>query len=108
VLNLLVNAVDAARDKAAHGQEVDVAVEAVDGRARVEVLDRGPGIPPAVRDRLFEPFHSTKAKGHGLGLAIARTLTRAHGGDVELQDGPGGVGTRAVVWLPIETPQEGS
>lgn len=108
VLNLLLNAVDAARDKAAKGADVRVSVGSADGRARIEVVDRGPGIPPSVREHLFEPFRSTKAKGHGLGLAIARTLTRAHGGDVELEAGPGGVGTRAVVWLPLEAPEEGS
>jgi len=106
VLNLLLNAVDAARDKAATGADVRVTVGSADGRARIEVVDRGPGIPASARARLFEPFHSTKAKGHGLGLAIARTLTRAHGGDVELEDGPGGIGTRAVVWLPLDASEE--
>jgi len=103
VLNLLGNAIDAAR--AADGAAIEVAVSHRDGTGIVEVADRGAGIPTEARARLFEPFFSTKAAGHGLGLAIARTLARAHGGEVELADRPGG-GTVARVCLPIEAPPE--
>jgi signal transduction histidine kinase len=56
------------------------------GRCEIEVIDRGPGVPSALRGRLFEPFVSAapEAGGSGLGLAIARELTRAMGGELEL------------------------
>jgi signal transduction histidine kinase len=103
VLNLLGNAIDATR--AANATEVAIDVRSRDGTAVIEVGDRGPGITAEARARLFEPFFSTKAKGHGLGLAIARTLARAHGGDIELVDRPAG-GTLARVSLPVEAPEE--
>jgi signal transduction histidine kinase len=103
VLNLLGNAIDAAR--AADALDVELSVARNNGTGVVEIADRGAGIPAGARARLFEPFFSTKAKGHGLGLAIARTLARAHGGDVDLDDRPGG-GTVARICLPIEAPKE--
>ena len=68
-------------------------------------LDRGPGIPEAELDAVFRPFHrlessrSRETGGTGLGLAIARTLARAHGGDVTLSSRPGG-GLVATLSLP--------
>ena len=102
VLNLIGNAIDAVREAGAAAPEVEVSWEARDGRAILRVDDRGPGVSPAARARLFEPFFTTRSRGHGLGLAIARTLARAHGGDVELGDRPDGPGARATVWIPIE------
>ena len=58
--------------------------------AVVEVSDRGPGLAPEVRARLFEPFVSTKRTGTGLGLAIARRVTEAHGGAIDAEPRPGG------------------
>jgi signal transduction histidine kinase len=58
--------------------------------AVVEVSDRGPGLVPEVRGRLFEPFVSTKRTGTGLGLAIARRVTEAHGGAIEAEERAGG------------------
>ena len=104
VLNLLANALDAARDPTARAPEVTIAWTRAGERALLHVDDRGPGIPAAARARLFEPFFTTRARGHGLGLAIARTLARAHGGDVELVDRPDG-GTRATLWLPVAHPE---
>jgi signal transduction histidine kinase len=65
----------------------------------VEVADRGPGIAPAVRDHIFEPFVTTKRTGTGLGLAIVRRVVEAHGGTVAAEDRPGG-GTVFRVTLP--------
>ncbi len=65
---------------------------------RVEVIDEGPGISPENLDRIFEPFFSTRPRGTGLGLPIARRLAEAHGGSLELLTGP--KGTTAVLILP--------
>lgn len=82
-------------------------VTLVDGAAAVEIRieDRGPGIPEAERERVFEPYvrlETSRARhtgGTGLGLAIARAVARAHGGDVRLEARPGG-GTAAVLTIP--------
>lgn len=66
---------------------------------QVEVIDEGPGIPPENLDRIFEPFFSTRSRGTGLGLPIARRLAEAHGGSLELKTGP--FGTTAVLVLPL-------
>ncbi len=100
VLNLLGNAVEAVREAGAGSPDVEVWWERRGDRAALHIDDRGPGIPAAARTRLFEPFFTTRASGHGLGLAIARTLSRAQGGDVELADRADGAGTRATLWLP--------
>jgi two-component system, OmpR family, sensor kinase len=75
------------------------------GMAIIEVDDDGPGVPPAELERVFEPFYrgepsrNRETGGIGLGLAVVRSLARAHGGDVVLANRPGG-GLRASVRLP--------
>ena len=70
------------------------------GEVRVEIVDNGKGLAPAVRDRLFRPFSGTaKPGGTGLGLAISRDLLRAHGGDIELTESAPGA-TRFRLTLP--------
>ena len=101
-LNLLANAVEAAREPSAAAPLVEVTWSERDGCARLQIDDHGPGIPAETMVRAFEPFFTTRSKGHGLGLAIARTLARAHGGDIHLAPRPGGPGTRATLVLPID------
>jgi two-component system CheB/CheR fusion protein len=78
---------------------VELRVETVGDRCTVQVLDRGPGLPDNVRQRLFEPFVTTRAAGTGLGLAIAHRLTGLQGGTLTLDDRPGG-GTIATITFP--------
>jgi two-component system sensor histidine kinase KdpD len=72
------------------------------GSVRVEVVDHGPGVPVAERERLFRPFERghTRAPGTGLGLTIARGFVEAHGGHLWLEDGPE-AGARFVFTLPV-------
>jgi len=92
---VLVNLVQNAIEAAPAGSEVVVQVEP-DG---FRVLDRGPGLPPGLAERVFEPGVTTRPRGNGLGLAIARGLVRQHGGELASSDRDGG-GTAASVVLP--------
>jgi two-component system sensor histidine kinase KdpD len=98
---VVANLVDNALTWSAPDQPVRVEAGAVAGRVDVRVVDRGPGIPPARRDDVFQPFQplTDHGTGVGLGLAVARGFTRAMGGELALEDTPGG-GTTAVVSLP--------
>jgi signal transduction histidine kinase len=82
--------------------DVAVAVEVdADGAAvRLRVRDRGPGVAPEVRARLFEPFFTTRANGTGLGLAVSRRIAEAHGGSLQLVEAPG-PGATFELRLPI-------
>lgn len=94
-LNLVLNA-----GQAMNGQG-SVRVEARDRGARCEVavIDHGPGIPEELRERVFEPFFTTRSRGTGLGLAIVRRTVEVHGGEITLHGTPGG-GTTMTVVLP--------
>ena len=100
VLNLVTNALQAAGPKA----RVDAAFR-LDGRnAEIAVADNGPGVPAALRQRIFEPFFTSRPDGTGLGLAVVRSVAEAHGGDVRLHsgDGPDSTdGAHFVLRLPL-------
>ncbi|MEW6433838.1 MAG: protoglobin domain-containing protein [Myxococcota bacterium] len=100
VLNLLENAFHAA----GAGGRVAVTLEREADEVRVHVDDSGPGVDPAVRNRLFEPLVTTKPKGIGLGLALVRRVAERHGGRVVLSRAPLG-GARFSLVLPgVEGP----
>ena len=61
-----------------------------DGRIVLTVTDSGPGIPPDLLPKVFEPYVTTRTTGLGLGLAIARRIVEAHGGAIWIEDAPGG------------------
>jgi two-component system, OmpR family, sensor histidine kinase KdpD len=84
------------------GTPVVARAERDNGVVRVEVVDRGPGIPAADRERLFHPFERgrSRAPGTGLGLTIARGFVEAHGGQLWLEEGPE-AGARFVFTLPL-------
>ncbi len=91
VLNLIRNAVEALVEQGTPGR-IAVRAERHGQRVHIEISDNGPGIPPAIHPRLFQPFATAaRSGGSGLGLAIARDLARAHGGDIVLvSTGAGG------------------
>jgi len=102
--NLLANAADALHE-AGEGGTVRLRTRSEDGRVIVEVEDDGPGIEPAVEERIFDAFFTTKppGQGTGLGLHLAREIVvRDHRGTLELASRPGRTVFR--VSLPISPP----
>jgi PAS domain S-box-containing protein len=95
VLQVMANLVSNAAKFSPPGEVVEVAVERLDGNLRVEVTDRGKGIPPELRPRLFEKFmqadaSSTRQKGGtGLGLSISKAIVERHGGTIGFESEPG-------------------
>jgi two-component system osmolarity sensor histidine kinase EnvZ len=89
-----------------YGEHVSVRAGARDKIIEITVDDDGPGIPPESREDAFKPFfrlegsRNPETGGVGLGLTIARDVARNHGGDLVLEDAPGG-GLRARLWLPV-------
>lgn len=93
--NVIRNALDAM----SHGGTLEACVDLVAGGVRVVFHDNGPGVDAAVRERLFEPFVTTRADGTGLGLAISHELVRAHGGQISVSS-MDNTGTTVTVTLP--------
>ena len=90
LMNLLQNAFDAVVDTTGE-KWIEVEVHADADRVVVSVIDSGPGVPVEIRDRIMEPFFTTKpvGKGMGLGLSLARSIARQHGGDLTLGEHQG-------------------
>jgi signal transduction histidine kinase len=96
--NLVVNALDAAPK----GGHVQVEISRKDGRGLLAVQDDGPGVPAALREKIMQPFFTTKTQGTGLGLAIVARRASDAGGKLELESPVReGRGTRFLVWLPL-------
>ncbi len=90
------------------GGEIEVGVEPLAGQALVRVSDRGPGVPAAMHERIFEPFfrlpgHAEQAGGVGLGLSLVQQIAVRHGGSVRCEARAGG-GSCFVVSLPLGGP----
>ncbi|MBN8645162.1 MAG: HAMP domain-containing histidine kinase [Planctomycetes bacterium] len=110
VLNAVVNAIDAGAGAPGGGggggmPTVEVSVTRRGAVAEVEVSDNGPGLSPAVRARIFQPFVTSKSSGLGMGLVICRSIAQDHGGDVSLTDRVGGPGAVFKLTLPAASPE---
>ncbi|MGO9604324.1 MAG: ATP-binding protein [Candidatus Binataceae bacterium] len=81
IINLVLNAFDAVSEEK-DARKVSASVVADGDRVRVAIRDSGKGIDPAMSSRIFEPFFTTKAGGMGMGLSIARSIVKAHGGQI--------------------------
>ena len=96
VQQVLINLIRNAMEAMAHSPVRKLTVSTrpdQPGFVRVVVADTGRGVPPAIAERLFTAFLSTKANGMGLGLSICRTIVEAHGGRIWMQPAEGGGGT---------------
>ncbi len=106
----LANLIDNAIRYGGEEQTIDVSLVCGDGEARLEVADRGPGIPESEMDRMRHPFTRleiarSNTKGAGLGLAIVERIMRAHDGQLELAPREGG-GLRAILRLPLQSARQ--
>lgn len=90
LINLLRNAADAARGHAAAPRVSLWFHRTRSGRTQIEVEDNGPGVPEGLRQDIFLPFFTTKAKGTGVGLSLARQVVLAHRGSISIADGAEG------------------
>jgi signal transduction histidine kinase len=96
LLNLALNAVEVSEP----GSTVRLAAEPTESGVSIAVDDEGPGVPAALRERVFEPFFSTKPRAGGLGLAITRRLVQQAGGAIEIEP-RAPRGSRFRVTLPL-------
>ncbi|TPL11730.1 HAMP domain-containing protein [Mesorhizobium sp. B2-4-14] len=101
--NLIVNA-------ATHGKSCSISLAGKGGRAVLTIADRGPGIPPDLLNKAFEPFfrvdpaRAQSIRGAGLGLAIAKEIIERYGGSIRLENRPGGGLVQTVVFGAERTP----
>ena len=106
--NLLQNAIDAIDGRDASGVDplpageivLSVELNADKSAAVLSVQDNGRGLPPSLKDRLTEPYVTTRAKGTGLGLAIVKTILEDHGASLDLRDSANG-GAAVTVTIPL-------
>jgi two-component system nitrogen regulation sensor histidine kinase GlnL len=96
LLNLVVNALDEMPESG----RLSLAVTAKDHAITVEVSDTGRGIPDNIRERIFDPYFTTKNDGSGMGLAVCDKIIRQHGGQIDVETSPAVTVFR--ITLPIE------
>jgi signal transduction histidine kinase len=106
-VNVIANAVDASQEGSTVRITTDLISAAPEGNgqpgklyARVVIADSGKGMDKATRDRIFEPFFSTKKRGTGLGLAIVKQIVEQHGGKISVASEPG-EGSQFSIDLPV-------
>jgi two-component system sensor kinase FixL len=107
VVNLVLNALEALKSVPAENRSLTLTTEWGGGQVTLGVTDTGPGMEPAVVERIFEAFFTTKPKGLGLGLTISRSIIESHGGRLWVQSLPG-QGTSFFFTLPISDKHDDS
>jgi len=100
IRNLLHNATEA-QSRVGVEKPIAVRLERGDHQVQLVIEDRGPGLPAAVRERLFQPFVTGRPDGVGLGLSLTHRIVTLHGGTVDLEDRPEG-GTSVTLTFPID------
>jgi signal transduction histidine kinase len=99
LINMITNAVQAMPD----GGELTIIAREKDGFLELEVADTGSGIPEEIRDKIFDPLFTTRAKGIGLGLAVCKSIIERHQGNIEVESQLG-KGTTFRIKLPLKQP----
>jgi signal transduction histidine kinase len=107
ILNLITNAFYAVNERKKKGEEgykptVSVLTRAVAGKTEITVKDNGAGIPDDIKNKIFQPFFTTKptGEGTGLGLSLSYDIVKAHGGELNVKT-KDGEGTEFIMVLPV-------
>ncbi len=90
IFNILRNAIEAMADNSKQCILTIATAPTADGLIKISIADNGAGLPSTVREKLFEPFVTTKPSGLGIGLSICRVIVEAHGGELRAENNPGG------------------
>jgi signal transduction histidine kinase len=93
-VNLITNSCEAMPD----GGRIDITTGRSNGHVVLEIADSGPGIPPELRDKIFDLYVTTKERGSGVGLSLVYRIVQLHGGEVRIDSEPG-KGTKATITL---------
>ncbi len=107
-LNLCSNAFDAMREKSLKSNDykpvLRISTRKLDQQAILEIHDNGPGIPDDIKDKIMQPFFTTKKgkEGTGLGLSISHDIVKAHGGEL-IVESKSGVGTSFIISVPLKS-----
>lgn len=101
VTQLLLSLIGNAAESAPNGSHVTLRSHLVGGQLKLQVEDEGPGIPKDLREQVFEPLFTTKSRGSGLGLAVAKKIVEAHDGRITIDDSARGA--HFIVQLPLST-----
>jgi two-component system nitrogen regulation sensor histidine kinase NtrY len=105
VIKNAAEAIEAGERETGEAGVIRILAGAENGKIRVDVIDNGKGLPRENRQRLLEPYMTTREKGTGLGLAIVKKIVEDHGGHLELNDAPadfhGGRGAMISIFLPL-------
>ncbi len=99
LVNIIINACEAMENE---GGQILIQEQTIPAQQKIciRINDNGPGIPPAIREKIFQPFFTTKEEGTGLGLSIASRIIEEHGGKLEVSS-PEGSGTTFTIILPM-------
>jgi signal transduction histidine kinase len=102
-MNILSNAVDAIDDKGTITLKTSISK----GIIQISIKDTGPGIPENIREKIFDPFYTTKGvgKGTGLGLSISQSIIEKHKGNISVKSETG-KGTEFIISIPVKQTEE--
>ena len=102
--NIVKNATEgiAAAQERGEAPRIDISLKVEPAEiVAIEIIDNGKGFPPESRQKLLEPYVTTRTEGTGLGLPIVAKILEDHGGGIELLDAPEGQGARVRLWFPL-------
>ncbi|MEW6386636.1 MAG: PAS domain S-box protein [Thermodesulfobacteriota bacterium] len=100
IINMITNAAEALKGIGEPGR-ILIATQESKGEVLITIDDSGPGIPPAIRDKIFDPYFTTKSDGSGIGLSLCQRIVADHGGNIEVSPSDLG-GSQFIIRIPKE------